>query len=364
MLQDAPWHGIGPGLFWLAYPPYRAAADNSGGFYVHNDYLQLWLEGGWPTFIVLLCLLALVAFRYARSAALGRRGGRARGQRPVRRAAGGRLPQPAHLQLLPAADPHRDGRAARPVRCDHHRWTHAAAAGEPNHPGGLSPDRFFACCSCRHSISAACSRADLLRMRAERLAPQGGFLAAHRSLELAERLAPGDRHRCCSCTRISCGARIARLPQDASERRESLYALAHGEARRCAARIPSARRCPSSAASCCWKIGRWRVPTGGNGRMRHLRKRWRSTRASCRRGSPTRGPCARRGAWTDARETAAGGPRRGLSAQRRSRRATCKRLARRSSVPGRRSAWNICAAATVRLPGASRRRSGAAAGDR
>ena len=66
MLQDAPWHGIGPGLFWLAYPPYRAAADNSGGFYVHNDYLQLSLEGGWPTFIILLCLLALVAFRYAR----------------------------------------------------------------------------------------------------------------------------------------------------------------------------------------------------------------------------------------------------------------------------------------------------------
>ena len=67
--------------------------------------------------------------------------------------------------------------------------------------------------------------ADLLRMRAERLAPQGDFLAAHRSLELAERLAPSiDPLFFLHADFLR--RTLPRLPQDASEQRESLYALA------------------------------------------------------------------------------------------------------------------------------------------
>lgn len=62
LLQASPWHGIGLGLFYLAYPPYRNPADNSGGFFAHNDYLQLWIETGWPGLLLLLAVLAAAAW--------------------------------------------------------------------------------------------------------------------------------------------------------------------------------------------------------------------------------------------------------------------------------------------------------------
>ncbi len=57
LLKDSPWYGIGLGLFYLAYPPYRNPVDNSGGFFAHNDYLQIWIETGLPGLLLLLSVL-------------------------------------------------------------------------------------------------------------------------------------------------------------------------------------------------------------------------------------------------------------------------------------------------------------------
>ncbi|MGE5241064.1 MAG: O-antigen ligase family protein [Bacteroidota bacterium] len=57
LLKASPWHGIGLGLFYLAYPPYRQPADSSSGFFVHNDYLQIWIETGLPGLLLLVSVL-------------------------------------------------------------------------------------------------------------------------------------------------------------------------------------------------------------------------------------------------------------------------------------------------------------------
>lgn len=66
MLQDAPWLGTGIGTFWLAWPPYRHPVDGSGGYYVHNDYLQLWVESGLPALLLLLAVLTSVLWLFVR----------------------------------------------------------------------------------------------------------------------------------------------------------------------------------------------------------------------------------------------------------------------------------------------------------
>lgn len=67
LLQDSPWYGIGLGLFYLAFPPYRSPTDNSGGFFAHNDYLQIWIEAGWPGLLLLLFLLISVLWLFVRA---------------------------------------------------------------------------------------------------------------------------------------------------------------------------------------------------------------------------------------------------------------------------------------------------------
>lgn len=64
MLMDAPWWGVGLGTYWLHWPPYRNPLDSSAGFYVHNDYLQIWIETGLPGLLLLLavCVTALITF--------------------------------------------------------------------------------------------------------------------------------------------------------------------------------------------------------------------------------------------------------------------------------------------------------------
>lgn len=69
MVRDEPWWGIGLGTYYLAWPPYRDPADATLGFYVHNDYLQIWIETGLPGVLLLLgTLLATLAMsmRYLR----------------------------------------------------------------------------------------------------------------------------------------------------------------------------------------------------------------------------------------------------------------------------------------------------------
>jgi O-antigen ligase len=57
LAKDTPWHGIGPGLFQMVYPKYRLDEDASAALFVHNDYLQLFIEAGWPAPLLLLAAL-------------------------------------------------------------------------------------------------------------------------------------------------------------------------------------------------------------------------------------------------------------------------------------------------------------------
>jgi len=67
LLQAAPWQGIGLGLFYLAYTAYRNPQDVSGGFFAHNDYLQIWIETGLPGLILLLAVLLSALWLFARA---------------------------------------------------------------------------------------------------------------------------------------------------------------------------------------------------------------------------------------------------------------------------------------------------------
>jgi tetratricopeptide (TPR) repeat protein len=46
MFRDAPWHGLGVGIYGLAYPEYRLFGDKSAGHFAHNDLLQIGIETG------------------------------------------------------------------------------------------------------------------------------------------------------------------------------------------------------------------------------------------------------------------------------------------------------------------------------
>ncbi|MHB8416003.1 MAG: O-antigen ligase family protein, partial [Acidiferrobacteraceae bacterium] len=66
LLAHVPWHGIGLGLFSLAYPPYRHYGDTSAGFFVHDDYLQIAIEAGWVGLLLFLAVLGSVAVTFFR----------------------------------------------------------------------------------------------------------------------------------------------------------------------------------------------------------------------------------------------------------------------------------------------------------
>ncbi len=66
LLMANPWWGIGLGTYYLAWPPYRDPADETLGFFVHNDYLQLWIEAGLPAVVLLLGVFAGVLIMFAR----------------------------------------------------------------------------------------------------------------------------------------------------------------------------------------------------------------------------------------------------------------------------------------------------------
>ncbi len=66
MLANDPWWGIGLGTYYLRWPPYRDPADQTLGFFVHNDYLQIWIEAGLPALLLLLAIFAGVLFMLVR----------------------------------------------------------------------------------------------------------------------------------------------------------------------------------------------------------------------------------------------------------------------------------------------------------
>lgn len=71
MWQAAPWYGVGFGTFWLHYPQWRAPQEGSAGYFVHNDYLQLLVEGGWPALILALLVIIVSASMWWRSIQYG-----------------------------------------------------------------------------------------------------------------------------------------------------------------------------------------------------------------------------------------------------------------------------------------------------
>jgi len=73
MIQDHPWLGTGLGSFRDIYPRYRLFAESTtGGGWVHNDYLQLWVEAGLPMLLLLLGIAAWVAWTAWRTLRDGR----------------------------------------------------------------------------------------------------------------------------------------------------------------------------------------------------------------------------------------------------------------------------------------------------
>lgn len=60
LLEQSPFWGSGLGLYALYWPPYRDPFDQSAGFFVHNDYLQIWIEAGLPGLLLLLGMLGAV----------------------------------------------------------------------------------------------------------------------------------------------------------------------------------------------------------------------------------------------------------------------------------------------------------------
>ncbi len=62
LFEQSPLWGIGLGLYSLVWPSYRPPEDVSGGYFVHNDYLQVWIETGLPGLLLLLAMLSGAAW--------------------------------------------------------------------------------------------------------------------------------------------------------------------------------------------------------------------------------------------------------------------------------------------------------------
>jgi hypothetical protein len=63
LIMESPWHGIGLGGFRAAYPLTRMPEENlTAGIWTHNDYLQLWLEGGFVTLLFVLVFFGVFAW--------------------------------------------------------------------------------------------------------------------------------------------------------------------------------------------------------------------------------------------------------------------------------------------------------------
>lgn len=72
MILERPWTGIGLGMYPLMWPRYRHVEDSSAGYFVHNDYLQVWVDAGLPALLLFVGVLAIAGhmlFRQSRATA-------------------------------------------------------------------------------------------------------------------------------------------------------------------------------------------------------------------------------------------------------------------------------------------------------
>lgn len=66
MIREAPWLGIGPGVFWLAYTAVRPPEDTTAGMFAHNDYLHFWVERGLPGLLIVVALMIAALWLFIR----------------------------------------------------------------------------------------------------------------------------------------------------------------------------------------------------------------------------------------------------------------------------------------------------------
>ena len=66
MALAQPWIGSGVGTYYLRAAAHRDPEDSSGGFFVHNDYLQIWLETGLVGLLLLATIMLSAAFMLLR----------------------------------------------------------------------------------------------------------------------------------------------------------------------------------------------------------------------------------------------------------------------------------------------------------
>ncbi len=66
MIAIDPLHGVGLGIFHLYYPHFKTLADNSAGFWVHNDPLQWAVETGLGTIVAFYALFGYIIYKFLR----------------------------------------------------------------------------------------------------------------------------------------------------------------------------------------------------------------------------------------------------------------------------------------------------------
>ncbi|MCK4870338.1 MAG: O-antigen ligase family protein [Gammaproteobacteria bacterium] len=64
LLQHSSWYGSGIYNFFLYYTSYMPINDGSAGQYVHNDYLQFWVELGYPGLLLVIGLVGAVFYSF------------------------------------------------------------------------------------------------------------------------------------------------------------------------------------------------------------------------------------------------------------------------------------------------------------
>jgi len=66
IIQTSPIIGTGIGTFFIVFPAVRHPADHSSGNYLHNDYLQFWLETGFIGLCIMMLIMIAISILFLR----------------------------------------------------------------------------------------------------------------------------------------------------------------------------------------------------------------------------------------------------------------------------------------------------------